>query len=403
MMKTLLLSTMMGMIATPAFAQENPFGNNDHKPNSQTLACLQAPTRDCAFTSALQTVIDEEFGVERAKVLVGVAGSMIETGQKEQAVQTLMLALDEARTVKISFVTQEKIKEIVPLLARAGDVSGALALTDELQNEGIRDSVLAAVAEEAIGNGQLADARVALGKMQNRSRAFWRELTLLPRAPEPALATVKLEDLEADIRALDRSEQRYRGLVNLAVIADRKGDVAARDAYLAEADELFSGVVGIATRADVTALRARAMHDAGLDEELVRASYDLAVLHGERLRDDALRPEFARRVGPVEASLGNVDSALARTEYFKDVDAKAAYVASLKAEVGSEQVAAKMREVLEEVGKVEDAYERDVIRLTLLDGALAGENLTLAGNIIRTIEDDDNQALALARMAPLLN
>ena len=401
-MKTLLLSTMMGVMATPAFAQENPF-TTDHKPNGQTLACLQAPTRDCAFTSALQTVIDEEFGVERAKVLIGVASSMIETGQEEQAVQTLMLALDEARTVNISFVTQEKIKEIVPLLARAGDVSGALALTDELQNEGIRDTVLAEVAEEAIHNGDLADARVALGKMHNRSRAFWRELTLLARAPEAALATVNMEELDADIRALDRADQRYRGIINLAVIADRKGNAELRDAYLAEADELFPGVVGIAARAEATALRARAMYDAGMDEALVRESYDLAVLHGERLRDGALLPDFARRVGPVEAALGNLDSAIARTEYFDNVDAKAGYLASLRANGADDLVAAKMSEVLDEVEGVEDAYERDVIRLKLLNGALRNSNLDLAANIVRAMEDDDNQALALARMAPLLN
>lgn len=348
-------------------------------------------------------MIEEEFGVERAKVLVGVASSMIETGQKEQAVQTLMLALDEARTVNISFVTQEKIKEIVPLLARAGDMSGALALTDELQNEGIKDTVLAEVAEEAIGNGELADARVALGKMQNRSRAFWRELTLLARAPEAALTTVNVQDLDADIRALDRTDQRYRGIINLAVIADRKGNAELRDAYLAEADELFPGVVGIAARAEATALRARAMYDAGMDEALVRASYDLAVLHGERLRDGALLPDFARKVGPVEAALGNLDSAIARTEYFDDVDAKAGYLASLRANGAGDLVTAKMTEVLDEVEDVEDAYERDVIRLKLLNGALKNANLDLAANIVRAMEDDDNQALALARMAPLLN
>jgi hypothetical protein len=402
MMKKLLLSTMMGMMAPPAFAQ-NTTVSDEHKPNEQTLACLEAPTRDCAFTAALQTVIAEELGVERAKVLVGVATSMIETGQKEQAVQTLMLALDEARTVKITFVTQEKIKEIAPLLARAGDVSGALALVGEIQNEGIKDMVLAEVADEAIEGGALADARVALSEMQNRTRAFWRELSLLARASDAALATVSLDELEADIRALDRTDQRYRGLVQLAVIADRKGDAAARDAYIAEADELFSGVVGIAIRADVTAQRARAMYDAGLDEAMVRTSYDLAVLHGDRLRDGALLPDFARKLGPVEAALGNLDTALARMEYFRDVDAKAAYLSSLRVEGNYDRVASRMREVLSEIDTLEGAYERDIVRLKLLDGALVNENISLAGNIVRAMEDDDNQALALARMAPLLN
>ncbi|WP_417452127.1 hypothetical protein [Kordiimonas sp.] len=401
-MKKLLLSTVMGMMASPAFAQ-SPTVSNDHKPNQQTMACLQAPTRDCALSSALQTVIAEELGVERAKVLVGVATSMIETGQREQAVETLMLALDEARTVKITFVTQEKIKEIAPLLARAGDVSGALVVADEIENHGIKDGVLAEIAAEAIGNGALADARVALGKMRNRSRAFWRELTLLARAPDKALTTVKLDDIEADVRALGRTEQVYRGLIQLAIIADRKGNAVARDTYIAEADELFSGVVGIAARADATAQRASAMHDASLEAALVRASYDLAALHGDRVRDGDTLQDIARKLGPVEAALGDLGRAFARIEQFKTVEAKAAYVASLQPREASEEMVSKMSEVLGQISDVDGAYERDIIRLKLLDGALKNGSIDLASNIVRSMEDDDNQALALARMAPLLN
>ncbi|WP_262690980.1 hypothetical protein [Kordiimonas aestuarii] len=402
-MKTLLLSSMLGMMASPAFAQ-SPTVTNEHKPNEQTLACLEAPTRDCAFTSALQTVISEELGIERAKVLIGVARSMIETGQTDQAIQTLMLALDEARTVKITFVTQEKITEIAPLLARAGDVSGALALVGELQNEGIKDTVLTEVAEEAIAAGQLADARVALGQMQNRTKAFWRELSLLARAPKETLTTVKLPDLDKEVRVLDRTDQRYRGIIHLAVIADRMGDMAERNGYLTEADELFTGVVGLGTRADVVAQRVRAMYDAGMNPALVRASYDLALLHGGRLgRNEAQMLDFAVQVGPVEAGIGYLDAALERLENFKQVDSKAAYLASLRTGQGEEKIAAKMREVLGEVAQLQGAYERDIVRLKLLEGALDNANIDLASRIVKSMEDDDNQALALALMAPLLN
>lgn len=401
-MKTLLLSTALTVFASPVFAQ-NPTVGNEHRPNEHTVACLEAPTRDCAFTAALQTVIGEEFGIERAKVLIGVARSMIDTGQVEQAKQTLMLALDEARSVRLTLVTQEKITEIAPLMARAGDVAGGLALVEELQNESVKDTTLTEIAEEAIKTGKLADARVALSQVSNRSKAFWRELSLLSRAPRASLATVDLKELEAGVRELDRVDQLYRGLVQLAVVADRKGDAAERNGYLTEADELFSGVIGIGTRADVTAQRVRSMYDAGMDPAFVRTSYDLAVLHGDRLRDDTSRADFAYKIGAVEAGIGYLETALDRTAIFKEVDAKATYLASLRANGGQDELAGRFRDVLNEVGQIQGAYERDIVRLSLLEGALENADIALARNIVRTIEDDDNQALALALMAPLLD
>ncbi|WP_417460281.1 tetratricopeptide repeat protein [Kordiimonas sp.] len=401
-MKTLLLSTALTVFASPVFAQ-SPTVGTEHRPNEHTVACLEAPTRDCAFTAALQTVINEEFGIERAKVLIGVARSMIDTGQIDQAKQTLMLALDEARSVRLTLVTQEKITEIAPLMARAGDVAAGLALVEELQNESIKDTTLTEIAEEAIKSGQLADARVALAQVSNRSKAFWRELSLLSRAPRAALAAVNLKDLEVGVRALERIDQQYRGLVQLAVVADRKGDAAERNGYLTEADEMFSGVIGIGTRADVTAQRVRTMYDAGMDPAFVRTSYDLAILHGDRLREEASQADFASKIGAVEAGIGYLDAALDRLSTFKQVDAKATYLSSLRTTSGQEELAGQFRDVLSEVGQVQGAYERDIVRLSLLEGALGNADINLARNIVRTIEDDDNQALALALMAPLLD
>ncbi|WP_417458361.1 tetratricopeptide repeat protein [Kordiimonas sp.] len=401
-MKTLLLSTALTVFASPVFAQNTTVGN-EHRPNEHTVACLEAPTRDCAFTAALQTVIGEEFGIERAKVLIGVARSMIDTGQVDQAKQTLMLALDEARSVRLTLVTQEKITEIAPLLARAGDVAAGLALVEELQNESVKDTTLTEIAEEAIKSGQLADARVALSQVTNRSKAFWRELSLLSRAPRSALAAVDLKELEAGVRALARVDQRYRGLVQLAVVADRKGDAAERNGYLSEADEMFSGVVGIGTRADVTAQRVRSMYDAGMDPAFVRTSYDLAILHGDRLREDAAKADFATKIGAVEAGIGYLGSALDRLATFKEVDAKASYLASLRTTSSQGDLAGQFRGVLSEVGQIQGAYERDIVRLSLLEGALGNADIGLATNIVSSMEDDDNQALALALMAPLLD
>lgn len=402
-MKKLLFSTFLTAITIPAFAQDNGTVTSDHRPNDHTMACLEAPTRDCAFTAALQTVIGEELGIEKAKVLIGVARSLIETGQTEQATQTLQLALAEARSVRLSLVTQQKITEIAPLLARAGDVAGGLALTEELQDDGVKDRVLTDIAEEAIRAGHLADARVALGQMANRSKAFWRELTLLARAPREALGVVNLAELDSQVRALPNTEQKYRGIVQLAIIADRMGQPGDRNAYLTEADEMFSGVVGINSRATATSLRARSMFDAGMDDAFIAASYEIALLHGGRLRGNTAQSDFANQIGAIEAARGDVEAALGRLEYFTAVDAKAHYLASLRASSNESILAAEIRTVLGEVADLQGAYERDIVRLTLLEGALGNTDLYLARQIVEAMEDDDNQALALALMAPLLD
>ncbi|MBL4640091.1 MAG: hypothetical protein JKY57_06130, partial [Kordiimonadaceae bacterium] len=147
-MKKFIISSLLLTVSTAALALQVPV-TNEHRPNRFTIACLEAPTRDCAFTAAIQTAINEEFGLERAKVLIGIARSKIATGQNEQARQTLMLALDEARAGDLSFATREKITEIAPLLARAGDTAGALALVEELEQPAIKDLVLFKIASEA--------------------------------------------------------------------------------------------------------------------------------------------------------------------------------------------------------------------------------------------------------------
>ncbi|NVJ97840.1 MAG: hypothetical protein HWE25_06795 [Alphaproteobacteria bacterium] len=400
-MNKFLFSTFLAVLAVPAFAQEDSV-TTEHRPNEHTVACLEAPTRDCAFTAALQTVIGEEFGIERSKVLIGVARAMIDTGQRDQAIQTLMLALDEARSVRLTLVTQEKITEIAPLLARAGDVAGGLALAGELQNDGIKDVVLTEIAEEAIDAGQLADARVALGQMSNQSKAFWREMSLLARAPKAALQAVDLAPMDAKVRALSNPGQQYLGLVQLAIVAGQKGMPGERNVYLTQADELFLSIIGITSRAEAAANRARAMFDAGMDDAFIRESYDLALLHGGRLRGNTAMADFARKVGPIEAARGDVETALSRLEYFTEVDAKAQYLSDLRASSNQSIFAAEVRELMAEVDELQGAYERDIVRLTLLEGALFNTDLYLARQIVEAMEDDDNQALALALMAPLL-
>jgi len=399
---TIALIALGSTVISTAASAQVPV-TTEHRPNEYTVICLEAPTRDCAFNAALQTVIAEDFGIERAKVLIGVARAMIATGQADKAKETLMLALDEARSVRLNLVTQEKITEIAPLLARAGDTAGALALSKEIQNDSIKDIVLYRIAEEAASLGSVADMRVALRQTQNQSRAFWRELSLLTRSPSISFAGLDIAAIEAKARSVENVDMKYRGLVQLAVLADRMQRPGDRNALLVEADELFPSVAGIHSRAEVTADRARSMFDAGMNDAFVDASYALAVLHGDRLRGNEPRATFATKIGAIESSDGNLDGALARLEFFESIEEKAEYVASLRGGRDGNILAGTVRELLSEVSEVEGAYARDLIRLTLLEGALSNADLYLARQIVEVIEDDDNQAFALVLMAPLLD
>ncbi|MBL4839020.1 MAG: hypothetical protein JKY34_15740 [Kordiimonadaceae bacterium] len=400
-MKKIIATSVLFTLSSAALALQLPV-TNEHKPNAHTMACLEAPTRDCAFTAALQTVINEEFGIERAKVLIGIARSMIATGQNKQAIQTLVLALDEARSVNLSLVTREKITEIAPLLARAGDTAGALALVEELERPVLKDRVLFEIASEAGSTGAIADARVTLAQTQNQTRAFWRELRILAHSSKKILASVKMEELLEKVRTADRVELQYGGLIQLAIIADRLGLPGERNALITEADELFLSVISIHQRAASTADRARNMFEAGMAPVFIDESYALAMKHGKRLRGNEVQSSFADKVGVIEAASGSLELALSRLDVFVDVAAKAKYLSQLRASRDQSLLTAEIKEILKQVTEIEGAYDRDLVRLTLLDGAIANEDAFLAQVIVVAVEDDDNQAYGLALMAPLL-
>ncbi len=403
MQKTIISIALAGLTMSAVAQEENQSGAaSGHRPNEYTSACLEAPTRDCAFSAALQTVIAEDFGVERAKVLVAVARALIETGQQSQAVDTLMLALDEARSVNLSLVTQEKITEIAPLLARANDTASALALAQELEIDSVKQRALIDIARENIIAGRLADADVALSQMSSPTRAFWQRLRLLPLAPREALSTVDIQALEAQVRSFEQPDRLYRGLITLAVLSDRKGQPADRQGYLMEADELFSGLVSLNGRALATAHRLRTMYDGEATDALLDASYDLVLLHSSRVRGIEALASIAELVGPVEAGTGKLEAAVKRMAFFPELPEKARYLSSLRAETEESSLAAEIRMLLREVPELEGVYERDLVRLQLLEGALRNADLTLATRVVAALEDDDNQARGLALTAPLL-
>lgn len=403
-MKKILISAAMVALSSPVLAQNGTNGSaaTSHQPNEYTTACLEAPTRDCAFSAALQTVIAEDFGVERAKVLIAIARALIQTGQGGQAIETLMLALEEARSVNLSLVTQEKITEIAPLLARAGDTASALALVEEIQIKSVVQRTLIDIARENMVAGRLADADVALSQMDSQTRAFWQRIRLLPGAPRDVLLSVDLAALEGQVRAFGQPDRLYRGLITLAVIADKKGDPAGRQAYLMEADELFASLVALNDRALAVSHRLRSMYDAEMDPALIQESYALVLLHSGRVRSLETLGAIAELVGVVESGIGNLEAAVQRMSVFPELPDKARYLSSLRAGSDAGSLSAEIRMLLRDTVELEGVYERDLVRLQLLEGALGNEDLQLATRVIAAIEDDDNQARGLALAAPLM-
>ena len=398
-MKKIFIAALMMSASHTGLAQDL---SSTDKPNVHTLACLEELNRDCAIKAALQTVIEEDFGIQRAKILTGIARSMIALGNMEDAQQTLMLALEEARSVNLTLVTSEKISEIAPLLARAGDTAGALALVEELAHKTVKDQTLLRIAEEAAATGTFADARVALAQLSNPKRAFWREISLFSRAGKEVIGAADRVTIEQIVRTEETAELRYRGFVLLAIMAEKMGQADLASQYLVEADELFQTILGQNMKAFIAADRARAMYDAGLTDQ-VEDSYLKAISYSGRLRATGPRITFADKIGSVEAANGHLAEAVARLAYYEDVKEKVRYLKHLKVGQPAGELRSAYDATLAEIAELDGAYERDVVRLDLMEAVIANKDLASAKQIVSAVEDDDNQAFALALLAPLVN
>lgn len=396
-----LLSVSIAVFSVDAAAQSDNGVSSRHRPNEHTLACLEDISRDCSFRAAIQTAIDEELGLEKSKILVGVARSMVRLGDTDRALRTLELAIEEARSARLSLVMQEKIRTIAPLMAEAGDIASALALAEEVQIAGVKDRVLEEIALNAARKGDVASALVALDQVSAPRRAFWRRMEVYLYAPVSMLPAVDLLPFVEGIEAEGTPAANYRGLITLGLIERRRGNAAVAEQFFAQADAIFATVVSSELQAELLSLKLRAFYESGADSgELDGIFSDLAAPRGRlsRFSMEAL----SRRVGPIEAATGRAAAALLRLEQMNDLTEKARYLGSLSTGEPIAAHKAAITEVLGELSELESAYERDNLRLSLLDAAVGAQDLEMGIEIVRMLEDDDNQALGLALLAPLL-
>lgn len=369
--------------------------------NEAVLACLDAPSQDCALQAAVQTAITEELALEKANILIGVADALIGLGQTSQGLQALGLAMDEVRLSNLSLVTQEKIRSIAPLRAQGGDIAGALALVDEIQITSVKDQLLEQIAIGAIAKGDLASATVALDQIASTARAFWRRLDLYLQAPDDLLTAVDLLPFVEKIEAEARAERRYQGLITLGLIEKRRGNDAQGDALLAGADALFDTVLSAQARAAMASTKIQAVHKADLGTELLEAAFTTTRFSRSAVGRDGLM-SYALRVGPIEAKTGRLASALRRVDDFVDPETKARYLGSLVIGAPDPALTTAIDAVLAEFETLESAFERDSLRLKLLRGAIGAKDTDLALRLVSDMEDEETQAIGLALTAVIL-
>lgn len=376
-----------------------------NKPNQYTKDCIAAPTQKCALEAALQTVLNEQLGGERARVLIGVAEALIDLGQIDRAIRTLKVALNEARGAGLTLIYEEKIKDIAPLFMRAGDSASALALVDQTRYGANRDSLLSRLAKEAARRGDLAAMRVALGQIRNQNRAFWEQLNWMIEAPTGSLGVIDYPSLEQKILGYERSDSVHRGFTLLAGLAFKQGDEDVFQFYLDRAVNRFSALISEPIRLEQIARRIDILFRAGVPVDKIEPFYDdFAGMETKRIRGASFKT-YSRLIIGYEAHTGRVEKALARLQVYEGIEIQMAQLPAVVAPASADyeaQLQDYYADSLTTLLPLESAFERDRARLSILRGAVQNNLTGAALSVISTLEDDDSQAVGLALSARLL-
>ena len=297
-----IVSVLMGSAATISFSAHAQVGvTTDHRPNEHTLACLASPSKDCAISAALQTVINEDLSLERSKVLVGVSRGLMAQGDTDRARQTLNLAVEEARESRLNLILQERLRTIAPLMVELGDVATALALADEIQIRPLKDQTLLAIADYAVRQRDMSAVRTSLSQVSNNERAFWALLNAHVETKGFELTALEAAALEERIRAMPRADRKYRGLVSLALLKEELGDQAAAELLYEDAEMTFAAITSLALRAEAAVVRLDMMKRIGKDRDTLQSAYDFAMQQGGALRSGLAARNNALQIGALES------------------------------------------------------------------------------------------------------
>ena len=374
-----------------------------HKPSAEMQACLSAPTRECAIAASLDTVIKEEMGLERAKVLSALTEAFIDMKDMEQARGILDMALEEARSVGISIALQISLKDIAPLYARVGEADMAFDLALEMQFEVTRDAVFKEMALLFAAKGDFNAMQRALDGITNKDKSFWFQVDALKKTDQPIPLDL-LTSITAIVGAFDRYDLQYRGKSALAVLKTKSNDAQGATVLWDELDANFVKISSNSVKAQFAAVKVADMALANLDDKLIDEQLGFAQALASRIKSNGELQMLAGYLGPVEMMRGYEKTAVDRAISFDDVSERLKYYIKL-AKVKHTQSLPLIKAINKDLIKilaVDGAYERDGLRYHALRAAYQMKDVALIKRIVEAIEDDDNQARGVALLSAIL-
>ncbi|RMD86498.1 MAG: hypothetical protein D6807_09590 [Alphaproteobacteria bacterium] len=367
---------------------------------SAVTNCLAEPSRNCALAAALMVTADEELAITRVDNLAAVADALAHLGDIERARATVDLAIQAARDIGLSVATEQKLGEIVGILAEVGEAPRAIEIAEGLTDRFRRANALGAIALAQARSGDVSGAQATLDRIGIPLLALKYAVDMSEEIAESGqIDGPTAAALERRLGTVDHRLLRALGYTRLAVLKARQGDVEGarrlRDIAAAERDYILDN----AERARYFAGLARAALALGETDAYADA---VARARGLALRVNA---DFDQTIAisDVVAALaagGRIDEAVALAGRVTDLRAQSRLVTRLAARrAAAAAVVPLARHVLDSINEDQSRFERDRARLAVAR-ALAGVGaVPQAVEVIAAMENDDAQAQALAALA----
>lgn len=375
-----------------------------HQMNPAVASCLEDLNQNCALTAAVKTVTEEQQAMERAKVLLAVAESMITLGQKDRAKRVLDMAIEAAESTKLSIAMTVTLREAIPLFARLGyfDVTGNLL--SKVDNQGLKDDlVMQVLREKAAQDLTYAEMMTWAKLISSPEKAFWATLKVMEEEGIN-LSAIALNDLGLQVEKQTTFAKKFRARASYAAILWKNGERQKAQTLFDKLDADFVLINAPSAKAQLASSKLAAMFNAGVDNGALTTMLDFTKKQAVSINDPDEKARFAERVGPVEIKLGRVGSAVIRSVYFQDLMTQVEYVEKLAELTGkpADEISQRIDYLANQLSTIEDSYERDVYRYRLLRSALSIKDKGLVKQLIQSMEDDDNQARGLALLAAIL-
>lgn len=398
----LTVSTAFLSLAGAAFAQGSPA---DAVAQSAAMVenCLQSPSRACALGSALMVTAEEELAITRVDSLIEIADSFARLGDVDRARATLELARQAADDIGISIGTEQKLADIAPIDAAIGYTERAIATAEGLSDPILRVNALGNAALALARHGKAAEAERLLDRIDIPLVAMRYAVDLAEALAESGETIGDLAGLERRLGAVDNRLLKALGQSRLAVLEARAGRVEEAQRLYAEVEDALPYIGMPEERARLFAGLASvrlALGDRPGYEDYAGRAANLA----KGIRSDLDRMAALADVITALSAGGHVDQAVALARNVTDLRDLNALVERLsRRKLSAGAVLPLASHIETTLARSESRFERDRSRLALARALAASGSIGPAVAVIGAIESDDQQAQALAFLAPALD